>query len=40
MESVNGTFNGQLDLEQHGGRTRAGVCARVAQRVLGLTAAI
>jgi hypothetical protein len=36
---VNDTFEGQLDLEQHGGRTLGGVCARVAQRVLALTAA-
>ena len=40
IESVNDTLKGQLDLEQHGGRTVAGVCARVAQRVLALTAAI
>lgn len=40
IESVNDTLKGQLDLEQHGGRTTAGVCARVAQRVLALTAAI
>jgi hypothetical protein len=40
IESINDTFKGQLDLEQHGGRTIAGVCARVAQRVLALTAAI
>lgn len=40
IESVNDTFKGQLGLEQHGGRTAAGVCARVAQRVLALTAAI
>ena len=40
IESVNDTIKGQLDLEQHGGRTIAGVCARVAQRVLALTAAI
>ena len=40
IESVNDTFKGQLGLEQHGGRTIAGVCARVAQRVLALTAAI
>jgi hypothetical protein len=37
---VNDTFKGQLDLEQHGGRTPAGVIARVLQRVLALTAAI
>jgi hypothetical protein len=40
IESVNDTFKGQLDLEAHGGRTVTGVCARVAQRVLALTAAI
>jgi len=40
IESINDTFKGQLDLERHGGRTIAGVCARIAQRVLALTAAI
>lgn len=40
IESVNDTLKGQLDLERHGGRTIAGVCARVAQRILALTAAI
>jgi hypothetical protein len=40
IESVNDTLKGQLDLEQHGGRTIAGVFARVAQRILALTAAI
>ena len=40
IESINDTFKGQLDLEQHGGRTITGVCARVAQRVLALIAAI
>ena len=40
IESVNQTFKGQLDLEQHGGRTSAGVAVRVLQRVLALTAAI
>ena len=40
IESVNDTLKGQLDLEQHGGRTRAGVTARVLQRLLALTAAI
>ena len=39
IESVNDTFKGQIDLEQHGGRTVEGVGARVAQRVLALTAA-
>ena len=40
IESVNDTFKAQLDLERHGGRTNAGVCARVLQRILALTAAI
>lgn len=40
IESVNATLKAQLDLERHDGRTPAGVCARVAQRVLALTAAI
>jgi hypothetical protein len=40
IESVNDTFKGQLDLEQHGGHTPAGVWVRVLQRVLALTAAI
>lgn len=40
IESVNDTFKGQLDLERHGGRTIAGVFARVGQRILALTAAI
>lgn len=40
IESVNQTFKGQLDLERHNGRTPAGVCARIAQRILALTAAI
>ena len=40
IESINQTFKGQLDLERHGGRTPAGVIARVLQRVLALTAAI
>jgi hypothetical protein len=40
IESINDTFKGQLDLEQHGGRTVAGVLVRVWQRVLALTAAI
>jgi hypothetical protein len=40
IESVNDTLKGQLDLEGHGGRTPAGVYARVAQRLLALTAAI
>lgn len=40
IESVNDTFKGQLNLEQHGGRTPAGVTSRVIQRILALTAAI
>jgi hypothetical protein len=40
IESVNDTFKGQLDLEQHGGRTPAGVITRITQRVLALVAAI
>ena len=40
IESVNATFKSQLDLERHGGRTPAGVTARIAQRLLALTAAI
>jgi hypothetical protein len=39
IESVNDTFKGQLDLEQHGGHT-PGVIVRVLQRILALTAAI
>jgi hypothetical protein len=39
-ESINDTFKGQLDLERHGGHTRAGVTVRVLQRLLALTAAI
>jgi hypothetical protein len=40
IESVNQTLKGQLDLERHGGRTTAGVCTRITQRILALTAAI
>ncbi len=40
IESVNDTLKGQLDLERHGGHTRAGVTVRVLQRILALTAAI
>lgn len=40
IESINWTFKGQLDLERHNGRTIGGVCARVAKRVLAVTAAI
>ncbi|MBV6702769.1 IS982 family transposase [Kitasatospora aureofaciens] len=40
IESVNDTLKGQLDLEQHGGRTVEGVAVRVAQRMLALATAI
>ena len=40
VESIFDTFKGQLNMEQHGGRTVAGARARVGQRVLALTAAI
>lgn len=40
IESVNETFKGQLNLEQHRGRTPGDVVARVMQRILALTAAI
>ena len=40
IESVHDTLKGQLGLELHGGRSLAGVTARVAQRLLALTAAI
>ena len=40
IESIFDTFKGQLDLEQHGGRTIAGVIVRVWQRLLALTATI
>jgi hypothetical protein len=39
-ESVNDTLKGQLDLEQHGGRTFEGVAVRVAQPILAMAAAI
>jgi hypothetical protein len=40
IESVNDTLKGQLALEEHGGRTFAGVAVRVAQRLLAMAAAI
>ena len=40
IESVFQTLKAQLGLERHGGRTPAGVAARVLQRLLALTAAI
>jgi hypothetical protein len=40
IESVSDTLKGQLDLEQHGGRTFEGVAVRAAQRILAMAAAI
>ena len=40
IESTFQTLKGQLGLEQHGGRTLAGVWVRIAQRLLALAAAI
>lgn len=40
VESIIDTLKGQLDLEQHGGRTTAGVVVRIWQRLLALTATI
>ncbi|MGH3380717.1 MAG: IS982 family transposase [Actinoallomurus sp.] len=40
IESVNQTLKGQLDLEDHGGRTLAGVLTRVAQRLLAMATGI
>jgi hypothetical protein len=40
IESIIDTLKGQLGLEQHGGRTRAGVHARIVQRLLALAACI
>jgi hypothetical protein len=40
IESVIDTLKGQLDLEQHGGRSPAGVHARIVQRLLALAAAV
>lgn len=40
IEAVIDTLKGQLSLEQHGGRTPAGVFARTAQRLLALVTAI
>ncbi len=37
IESIFDAFEGQLDLEQHGGRTISGVNVRVWQRLLALT---
>ncbi|MGH3353903.1 MAG: IS982 family transposase, partial [Nocardioides sp.] len=40
IESVTATFKTQLGIERHRGKTIDGVCARIAQRVLAMTAAI
>jgi hypothetical protein len=40
IESIIDTLKGQLGLEQHGGRTPAGVHARIVQRLLALAACI
>jgi hypothetical protein len=40
IASVNDTLKGQLDLEPHGGRSIEGVGARIAQRLLAMTATI
>ena len=40
IESVNQALKAQLDLERHGARKPDGVCARILQRLLALTAAI
>ncbi|CBG69144.1 Putative transposase, partial [Streptomyces scabiei 87.22] len=40
IESINQTLKAQLDLERHGGKSPAGVAARVLCRILALTAAI
>jgi len=40
VESIFDTLKGQLDLEQHAGRTPAGVLVRVLQRILAITTAI
>ena len=40
IESVNDTLKDQLGLERHGGRTPAGVYARIAQRLLAMAACI
>ncbi|MFD5731195.1 transposase, partial [Streptomyces sioyaensis] len=40
IEAVFDTLKGQLSLEQHGGRTPAGVFARTGQRLLALAVGI
>lgn len=40
IESVNDTLKGQLDLEDHGGRSFQGAAIRIAQRILAMATAI
>ena len=40
IESIFDSLKDQLSLEQHGGRSRAGVFVRVAQRLLALAACV
>jgi len=40
IESIFDTYKGQLNLEDHGGKTPTGVLVRVLQRILALTTAI
>ena len=40
IEAIIGTLKAQLGLERHGGRTPAGVFARIAQRLLAMAACI
>ncbi len=40
IESVNDTLKGRLDLDDHGGRSCAGVAIRVARRILAMAAAM
>lgn len=40
IESVNDTLKGQLNLEQHRGRTTEGATVRIAQRILAMATAI
>ena len=39
IESINHTLKGQLSLERHKARTKAGIATRIATRLLALTAA-
>lgn len=39
VESIFDTFKRQLDIEHHGARTTAGLCARIGHRIFSLTAA-